>query len=110
MEILYLSLNKIILFYIYNMESTNYNKEERLKIILDLIKKLKHFNINNEIIDLYNSKYSFIDEFKIITSRYIKEGNLEKGFLEFKEIEKKIEYIFPVKNYKKQLFVIRMKN
>lgn len=87
------------------MESTNYNKEERLKIILDLIKKLKHFNINNEIIDLYNSKYSFIDEFKIITSRYIKDG-----FLEFKEIEKKIEYIFPVKNYKKPLFVIRMKN
>ena len=35
-----------------------YTKAERLNIVLDIINKLKNFNINNEIIDLYNSNYS----------------------------------------------------
>ena len=100
--------NKYII--LYNMEySNNYTKEERLKIIIDIINNLKNFNLNNEIINLYNENYSFINEFKIITRRYISEGSKEKGFLEFVEIDKKIEYHFPVKNYKKPLFVIRMK-
>ena len=96
------------------INNSNYNKEERLKIVIDIINKLKNFNIgdksNNEIINLYNSNYSFITEFKDITHRYIKEGNIEKGFLEFQEIGKKIEYNFPQKNYKKPLFVIRFKS
>jgi len=92
-----------------NIESNNYSKIERLKIVLDIMNKLKKFTINNEIIDLYNSNYSFIIELKNITNIYIKEGTNQKGFLEFKEIDKTIEYIFPQKNYKKSLFVIRMK-
>jgi hypothetical protein len=87
----------------------NYNKEERLKIILDIINKLKEFRFNNEIINLYDNKYSFMNDFKEISKRYIEYGDDEKGFIDFHEINKKIEYYFPKKNYKKCLFVIRMK-
>jgi|UniRef100_A0A6C0ECI2 hypothetical protein len=90
--------------------NSEYTQVERLNIVLDIMKKLKNFEINeNEIIDIYNSNYSFIKELKEITNKYIKEGTTQKGILEFTEIDKKIEYIFPKKNYKKPLFVIRMK-
>ena len=66
-----------------------YNKMERLKIVLDIINKLKN-NINNEI-----------------TNKYVKDRCVHKGFLDFIEIGKKIEYNFPEENYKKPLFVFR---
>jgi len=91
------------------IDNNHRNKEERLKIVLDIINKLKNFNINNENVNLYNSNYSFIKEFKIITNMYIN-GTQQKGYLEFSEINKKIEYNFPLKTYKKPLFVIRMIN
>jgi predicted transcriptional regulator len=92
------------------MENNMYTKKERLDIVLDIINKLKNFKLKDDsIIDIYNSNYSFINEFKIITNNYIKDGLQIKGVLEFDEIGKKIEYIFPQKNYKKPLFVIRMK-
>ena len=91
------------------MENNNYSKNERLQIILEIMGKLKNFNINNETIDLYNSNYSFMKELKQITNIYINNGLSQKGFLEFTEIDKQIEYNFPQKNYKKSLFVIRMK-
>ena len=90
--------------------NNNYDKNERLQIVLDIINKLKKFKLNdNSIIDLYNSNYSFINIFKEITNKYIKDGIAQKGIIEFEEIGKKIEYNFPQKNYKKPLFVIRMK-
>ena len=87
----------------------NYTINERLNIVLDIMKKLKNFNINNDIIDLYNSNYSFMKELKEITNIYIKEGISQKGYLDFNEINKKIEYNFPIKKYKNPLFVIRIK-
>ena len=90
--------------------NNNYTKLERLQIVLDIMNKLKKFNLGNEIIDLYNSNYSFMKELKNITNEYITHGKTCKGFIDFIEIGKKIEYIFPEKNYKKPLFVIRMKN
>ena len=90
--------------------NNNYTQAERLNIVLDIMKKLKKFNINNnEIINIYNSNYSFMQELKEITNNYIKDGNTYKGFLNFVEINKKIEYNFPQKKYKNPLFVIRMK-
>ena len=89
--------------------NNNYTKIERLKIVLDIMNKLKTFNINNEIIDLYNSNYTFMKELKNITNKYIIDGIHQSGFIEFEEIGKKIEYNFPQKNYKNPLFVIRMK-
>ena len=46
-------------------------KIDRLKIVLDLSKKLKFFKgRNNENIDLYNDMYSFIRDFKKICNDY----------------------------------------
>jgi len=87
----------------------NYTEIERLNIVLDIIKKLKNFNVNNEIIDLYKSNYSYYQDFKNITNIYIKDGITQKGFIDFNEIGKKIEFNFPQKKYKNPLFVIRMK-
>lgn len=90
-----------------------YSKVERLKIILDISKKLKNFKSpsGNEIIDLYNDQYSFIQEFKKISNEYIQQddNNVKeyKGTLIFEEIDRNIDYIFPAKNYKEPLFVIR---
>ena len=92
-----------------------YSKVERLKIILDISKKLKNFKgssgKDNDIIDLYNDQYSFIQEFKKISNEYIQQddNNVKeyKGTLLFEEIDRDIDYIFPAKNYKEPLFVIR---
>ena len=90
-----------------------YSKKERLEMILDITKKLKNFKCKNgEILNLYDNSYSFIIEFKKICNEYINQDDdnvIEyKGKLEFEEIGKTIEYMFPAK-YKKPLFVIRGK-
>ena len=90
------------------MNDSDYTQKQRLSIIMDIMMKLKNFKLNNgQIIDLYNQNNSFINELKIISNLYIKDGKTSKGFLDFIEIGKKIEYHFPQKNYRKPLFVIR---
>jgi hypothetical protein len=91
-----------------------YSQEERLKIVLDIVYKLKNFKGTGEqSVNLYNDSYTFIIEFKKITNEYIKqdENNLKefKGKLKFEEIGKNIEYIFPVDKRVEPLFVIRQK-
>lgn len=91
-----------------------YTQKERLQLILDITNKLKKYKLKNGyIIDLYNENLcEFIKEFKKITRNYIKqdENNLHefKGKLEFIEINKTIEYIFPIDKNIEPLFVIRM--
>ena len=91
-----------------------YSKSERLVIVLEIFKNLKNYKQKNgNIINLYNEKLcSFIKEFKEITKKYInqKEDDIKeyKGILDFEEINKKIEYILPIKKDKEPLFVIRM--
>jgi hypothetical protein len=88
---------------------STYTEKERVTIVIDMMKNLKKFKLNNgEILDLYNNNNSFITELKVIGNNYIKEGKTQKGYLFFKEINKKIEYHFPEKSYKKPLLVIRM--
>ena len=90
-----------------------YTKLERLQIILDIVDKLKNFKCkNNTIVNLYNENLcSFIPKFKEISNKYVKqnEENLNdfKGFLEFEEINKRIEYFFTCFKKDKPLFVIR---
>ena len=93
---------------------TYYTQKERLQIVLDIINNLKNYKTkNNTIINLYNEELcSFIKEFKFITNQYIKQDDNKpikefKGKMLFEEINKEIEYIFPAKNNKKPLFVIR---
>jgi hypothetical protein len=93
-----------------------YNKMERLKIVLDIVNKLKNFRCkNNTIINLYNEDLcEFITELKKIFDLYIKqdESNLidYKGTLYFQEINKNIEYFLPCKKNTQPLFVIKGKS
>jgi len=90
------------------------SKKERLKIVLDIVNKLKNFKLKNgNTINLYNEELcDFIKDFKIICNNYIKqeEDNVKefKGILNFVEINKKIEYKLPNKNANDALFVIRI--
>ena len=63
-----------------------YSKKERLEIVLDIVKKLKDFKgQNNQRADLYQPQYSYYDEFKQITNRYINEDGTKdlKGIILF---------------------------
>lgn len=94
--------------------NNNYSIQERLEIVLNITKKLKNYELKTgKIINLYNDNLcEFIKEFKTITYNYIKqdENNLKefKGILKFTEINKRIEYVFPIKKNVQPLFVIRM--
>ena len=50
-----------------------YTKEEKVEIIIDIIKKLKKFPTKNQsTIDLYNKEYSYVEKFKTISMDWIK--------------------------------------
>ena len=87
----------------------NYTKCEKVQTIIDIVKKLKKFPAtNNGTIDLYNDQYSFYEDFKIITNKWINTENIElKGFIEFHELNKKFYYFFPKNKNKQPLFVLR---
>ena len=95
-------------------ETKYYTQDERVKIVLDIAKKLKCYpGKNGEIVNLYNDEYSFIPEFKKICNEYIKiDSSIPNNFtgkLDFLEIDRKIEYALPIKRGSKCLFVIRHK-
>ena len=81
---------------------------EKLQITLDIVHKLKTFEGPNGKANLFNDEYSFTQELKKIFNDYIHSNRTFKGCLEFKEIDKVIEYRFPHMNNKQPLFVIRM--
>jgi single-stranded DNA-specific DHH superfamily exonuclease len=91
-----------------------YSRNERLEIVLNIVKKLKNYELKNgSTINLYNENLcEFIKEFKEITNNYIKQddNNVKefKGKLKFTEINKTIEYRLPSNKNKEPLFVIRM--
>lgn len=86
-----------------------YNKEEKVAIVVDIVKKLKTFpQKHGGTIDLYNNQYSFVEKFKAITMDWIKTDQSEfKGSLYFEEINKYFEYKFPKKKSDEPLFVLR---
>ena len=89
-----------------------YSRNERLEIVLNIVKKLKNYELKNgSTINLYNENLcSFVKEFKEITKKYIKEGKKYEGTLYFEEINKNIKYILPINKNEEVLFVIRCKN
>ena len=86
-----------------------YTKEEKVKIIVDIIKKLKKFPTKNQsTIDLYNKEYSYVGKLKTISMEWINNENSEfKGSIYFEELNKYFEYNFPSKNNIEPLFVLR---
>ena len=90
----------------------NYNREERLEFVLDIVYKLKHFRDKlGNIVDLYKDSYSFVPEFKRVCNEYIRqEGAVEKrGFIEFYEMDRIAEYKLPIVKGEKSLFVFRVR-
>jgi hypothetical protein len=90
----------------------NYSKLEKIKIILDIVFKLKNFpDKHGGTVNFYNNTYTYYDEFKAITNKWmLEEGSEYKGKLYFGEIGKYFEYHFPKYKAKETLFVLRYGN
>lgn len=86
-----------------------YSKEEKVKIIVDIIKKLKTFPTKNgSTIDLYNKQYNFVEKFKTISMNWVNTEHSEfEGSIYFEELNKYFEYNFPAKINIEPLFVLR---
>lgn len=91
------------------------NKNERVKIVIDIIQKLKSFySSDNTIINLYNPQFPTIVKLKTTFDEYINQDDLHpsliyglNGTLDFPEINKKIHYILPVKKDSEPVFVLK---
>jgi|TARA_B100001093_G_scaffold519943_2_gene611598 hypothetical protein len=86
-----------------------YSKEEKVKIIVDIIKKLKTFPTKNgSTIDLYNKQYNFVEKFKTISMNWVNTEHSEfEGSIYFEELNKYFEYNFPSEKKTEPLFVLR---
>lgn len=91
------------------------SKEERLQIILDIVRKLKNFpTTTGTKIDLYNCDFPAMAQLKIIFNRYINQDDSdlkslvsESGKIPFPEINRKIQYILPVKKDASPTFILK---
>jgi len=86
-----------------------YSQNERIKIVVDIVKKLVNYSTEGGIINLYNDEYSYVKEFKQITNDYIHNEKTYSGILEFVEIGKKLEYYLPIRKKNKPKFIILKK-
>ena len=86
-----------------------YTAKEKLDIVMDMVSKLRHYkNERGEPVNLMNEHFSFVNKLKEIMNKYVREeGSEYKGFLEFEEIGKKLEYYFPASNKRESMLVIR---
>jgi hypothetical protein len=86
-----------------------YSPKEKLKIVMDIVSKLRYYkNPRGDSVNLMNERYSFVSTLKEIMNKYVREERSEyKGFLEFDEIGKKLEYFFPARTNKEPSLVIR---
>ena len=86
-------------------------RQEKLQIVLDIVKKLSNFNASDmsRSINLYNDSYPAIAQLKIIFNEYIKTDitSSMSGKIKFPEINKTIEYILPAKTHIQPTFVLR---
>ena len=86
-----------------------YTKEEKVAIVIDIIKKLVNFpSKNGDTVNLYNSNYLYVERFKKITNDWINNEKSYEGTILFEELNKYFEYNFPEKKNKEPLFVLRM--
>jgi hypothetical protein len=86
------------------------SKEERLKIILDIISKLKTIPANNDIgyINMWKMDYSAIKTIKKIFDDYISEEESQlierRGKIFFEELNRNIVYLLPANERVKAIF------
>ena len=86
-----------------------YTSQEKLEIVMDMVSKLRYYkNDRGEHVNLMNEHFTFVNKLKEIMNKYVREDGSEyKGFLEFEEIGKKLDYHFPASNKKDPTLVIR---
>jgi len=105
-------------------------KEERVKIVIDIIKKLRYFprsdfyhknqdfkTTEDIYINLYNEEFPAIQKLKVVFNEYINQKDSEpntmysmSGKIEFEEINKYIEYLLPIKSYSNPIFALKKKS
>ena len=85
-----------------------YSQSDKVKIIIDIANQLKNFpTVNENTINLFMEQYTYYDEWKHISNKYIKSDVVMKGTILFEEIGKKIEYYLPIVKGEDPLFVMR---
>jgi hypothetical protein len=85
-------------------------KEEKLKIVLDIVKKLRQFpTVTGTVIDLYNADYPATIELKKVFNEYIQKDLCSglTGKIDFPEIGRTIHYTLPIKKQAQPTFVLR---
>ena len=86
-------------------------RQEKLQIVLDIVKKLSNFNASDmsRSINLYNDSYPAIAQLKSVFNEYIKTDITSSlsGKIKFPEINKTIQYFFPAKTHIQPTFVLR---
>lgn len=91
-------------------------KEERLKIVVDIVQKLKRIPANNELgyIDVYKQEYPAMKKLMEIFREYISQEEEDaveiNGKLEFEEMNRIIYYVLPVNERRNPLFKMEWKN
>lgn len=97
------------------MNKPKKSKNDRLEIILSIIKKLQNFPTQGELtcVNLYNFEYTAIKELKHIFDQYLyQEEQISVGLsgkINFPEINRTIYYNFPVSKKAQPLFLLKQK-
>jgi repressor of nif and glnA expression len=98
------------------MKHKKRTKEEKVGIVMNIIKKLKYFprsdfltneNIENVYVNLFNEEYSAIKELKSVFTEYINNEYNLSGKIKFLEINRTIKYTLPVYSNISPVFVLK---
>lgn len=88
-----------------------YTREEKVKHIIEIVKKLKNYPTNNgDTMNIYNDDYSFVKKLKDISFVWITNNKDFNGLLYFEEIDKYFRYHFPNNNTEKVIFSLQKNN
>ena len=90
-----------------NCELEYKSSKEKLEIVLDIVKKLKNYETNTGVQDIYLEHFSYVKIISKVFNDYIRNNDRKKGKVLFEEINKFIEYDLPINKNGKPLFVIR---
>lgn len=89
------------------------SRKERLELVISYCNNLRHYkDVNDKIVNLYDDKNSFIDEFKNYCKLYVNQDDdgeiiTYQKRLYFKEINKYIDFCLPGEKETKSFFVFR---
>jgi len=93
------------------MENKNKSVEDKIKIVSDIINKLKnHIGKDGNIINLYKPEYSYYSRLKKDFNEYIKNEYSISNKIKFEEINCYLEYTLPIKKIHNSIFIVKKRN